>query len=98
MTVRGRAGPDLFAGEVGQAVIDALREDNPGLEVRDWGAYLRATAPSRCVLRRAAVERRIGRAFSLPGDLEQIMPSCQGRISIDRDEVVWSAETRGNAK
>jgi hypothetical protein len=98
MTTRGRAGPDLFAGEVGQAVIEALREDNPELEVRDWGAYLRASAPARCVLRRAAVERRIGRPFALPGDLERIMPSCQGRISIADDEVVWAAETRGAAK
>ena len=98
MTVRGRAGPDLFAGELGQAVIEALREDNPELEVRDWGAYLRASAPARCVLRRAAVERRIGRPFALPGDLERIMPSCQGRISIADDEVVWAAETRGATK
>jgi hypothetical protein len=98
MTARGRAGPDLFAGEIGQAVIDALREDNPELEVRDWGAYLRASAPVRCVLRRAAVERRIGRPFALPGDLERVMPSCRGRISIADDEVVWAAETRGPAK
>jgi hypothetical protein len=98
MTARGRAGPDLFASEVGHAVIEALREDNPELEVRDWGAYLRASAPSRCVLRRAAVERRIGRPFSFPGDLEQIMPSCQGRISIAEDEVVWAAEARRAVK
>ena len=98
MTVRGRAGPDLFAGELGQAVIEALREDNPDLEVRDWGAYLRASAPSRCVLRRAAVERRIGRPFSFPGDLERIMPSCQGRISIGEHEVVWAAEARRAGK
>jgi MmoB/DmpM family protein len=98
MTARGRAGPDLFAGEVGHAVIEALREDNPELEVRDWGAYLRASAPARCVLRRAAVERRIGRPFSFPGDLERIMPSCQGRISIAEDEVVWAAEARRSAK
>jgi MmoB/DmpM family len=95
MTARGRAGPDLFAGEVGRAVIEALREDNPELEVRDWGAYLRASAPSRCVLRRATVERRIGRPFLFPADLERIMPSCRGRISIAEDEVVWSAEVRG---
>jgi len=98
MTVRGRAGPDLFAGEVGRAVIEALREDNPELEVRDWGAYLRVSAPSRCVLRRAAVERRIGRPFLFPGDLERIMPSCQGRISIAEDEVVWAAEARRAVK
>ena len=98
MTTRRRAGPDLFAGDVGQAVIEALREDNPELEVRDWGAYLRASAPERCVLRRATVERRLGGPFTLPGDLERIMPSCRGRISIAQDEVVWSAETREAAK
>jgi hypothetical protein len=50
------------------------------------------------VLRRATVERRLGAPFSLPGDLERIMPSCQGRISIAQDEVVWAAEGRGAAK
>jgi len=90
----GRAGPDLFAGALGLAVIDALREDNPVLEVRDWGAYLRASAPDRCVLRRATIERRLGEPFRLPGDLERIMPSCQGRIAISEDEVVWAAEAR----
>ncbi len=91
---RGRAGPDLLAGTLGLAVIDALREDNPALEVRDWGAFLRASAPARCVLRRATVERRLGEPFQLPGDLERIMPSCQGRISFAEDEVVWAAESR----
>ncbi len=94
MTTRGRAGPDLFADAVGFAVIDALREDNPELEVRDWGAFVRASAPARCVLRRATVERRLGEPFQLPGDLERIMPSCRGRISIGEDEVVWAAEAR----
>ncbi|HKA15628.1 MAG TPA: MmoB/DmpM family protein [Myxococcota bacterium] len=97
MTVRGRAGPDLVAGAVGLAVIDALREDNPALEVHDWGAYLRVSAPARCVLRRATVERRLGEPFRLPGDLERIMPSCRGRISITEDEAVWAAETQESA-
>jgi hypothetical protein len=95
MTARGRAGPDLFGDAVGRVVIEALREDNPGLEVRDWGSFLRASAPARCVLRRATVERRLGEPFQLPGDLERIMPSCQGRIEISEDEVVWAAEVRG---
>jgi MmoB/DmpM family len=94
VTARGRAGPDLFGDAVGRAVIDALREDNPGLEVSDWGAFVRASAPDRCVLRRATLERRLGAPFHFPGDLEQVMPSCQGRIAISEDEVVWAAETR----
>jgi hypothetical protein len=98
MSRRGRAGPDLFADPLGRVVVEALREDNPELEVRDWGAYLRTSAPARCVLRRATVERRLGERFELPGDLERIMPSCQGRISIGRDEVVWAAEAREPVK
>ena len=98
MTHRGHAGPDLFGDALGRAVIDALREDNPGLEVRDWGAFVRASAPDRCVLRRATVERLLGTPFHLPGDLERIMPSCQGRIAITEDEVVWAAESQERAK
>jgi hypothetical protein len=98
VTARGRAGPDLFGDAVGRAVIEALREDNPALEVSDWGAYLRASAPGRCVLRRATVERRLGEPFHLPGDLERIMPSCRGRIAISQEEVVWAAEAGESAK
>ena len=40
---RSTPGPDLFGDDaLGRAVIDALREDNPALEVRDWGAFVRA--------------------------------------------------------
>jgi toluene monooxygenase system protein D len=98
MTSRGHAGPDLFGDALGRAVIDALREDNPALEVRDWGAFVRASAPDRCVLRRATVERLLGEPFRLPGDLERIMPSCQGRIAISEDEVVWAAESEERSK
>ena len=98
MTSRGYAGPDLFGDALGRAVIDALREDNPQLEVRDWGAFVRASAPERCVLRRATVERRLGEPFHLPADLERIMPSCRGRIAISEDEVVWAAESEERAK
>ena len=98
MTSRGHAGPDLFGDALGRAVIDALREDNPALEVRDWGAFVRASAPRRCVLRRATIERRLGEPFHLPADLERIMPSCQGRIAISEDEVVWAAESEESAK
>ena len=98
MTSRGRAGPDLFGDALGRAVIDALREDNPALEVRDWGAFVRASAPDRCVLRRATVERLLGEPFRLPGDLERIMPSCQGRIAISEDEVVWAADSEERSK
>jgi hypothetical protein len=86
-----RVGPVLEASEVAAAVIAALREVNADVVVTDRGAYLRATAPGRCVLRRDAVERQLGRAFALPSDLERVMPSFVGDLSIDEDEAIWSS-------
>ena len=86
-----RVGPVLEASDTAVAVIAALREVNADVVVTDRGAYLRATAPGRCVLRRDVVERQLGRAFALPGDLERVMPSFVGDLSIDEDEAIWSS-------
>ena len=91
-------GPVLEAGGAAAAVIAAIRELNPAAIIHDRGAYLRVAVPGRCVLRRDAVERLLGHPFRLPGDLERIMPSCQGRIAISADEVVWAAESAEPAK
>jgi toluene monooxygenase system protein D len=85
------AGPVLLPSEVGLAVLSAIRAENAGVEVQDRGAYLRVAAPSRCVARRRAIELALGRPFQLPGDLEQVMPSFKGRLSIDAEEAVWEA-------
>lgn len=86
----GGVGPVLEASEVGRAIVAAIREANAGVEVLDRGAYLRVLVPSRCVVRRDAIARLLGRPFVLPGDLELVMPSFKGRITIGDDEVVWS--------
>jgi len=83
-------GPVLEASEVGHAIVAAIREANPGATVVDRGAYLRVLVPGRCVVRRDAIARLLGRPFRLPGDLELVMPSFKGRIAIGDDEVVWS--------
>ena len=85
-------GPILEAGELAVAVVAAIRELHPGVVVRDRGAYLRVEVDDRCVLRRDAVERRLGRPVALAAELERIMPSFQGRLDLGDDEVVWSAE------
>lgn len=86
-----RVGPVLTAGEVAAAVIAALRERNPDVVVVDRGAYLRALSPSRCVLERAAVERVLGRPFHLPVDLEHVMPSFVGDLTIGDDHAIWES-------
>ncbi len=83
-------GPVLEAGDVADALIAAIREHNTHVTVRDRGAYLRVLVPVRCVLRRDAIERALGRPFRFPGDLERLMPSFKGQLTITDEEVVWS--------
>jgi hypothetical protein len=86
-----RVGPVLAAGPRAAAVVAAIRADNVGVEVLDRGSYLRVSVIGRCRLTRAAVEALLGEAFELPADLEAIMPSFAGKISIDDAEAIWTA-------
>lgn len=83
-------GPVLEAGEVADAVVGAIREHNPQAVVQDRGSYLRVLVPGRCVVTSAAIARRLGRPFNLPGDLEILMPSFKGEMSVSEGEVAWS--------
>jgi hypothetical protein len=87
-----RVGPVLQASDLGRAVLAAIQELNPDAEVLDRGAYLRVNARPPCVLTRAAVERITGQSFLLPGDLEQVMPSFHGFLSLSAERVEWRAE------
>jgi len=84
-------GPVLEAGDVAQGVVAAIFELNPGTEIRNRGSYLRVLVPNRCFLTTEAVERALGRPFHLPGDLELIMPSFAGAMTIEEKSVVWEA-------
>ncbi|HLY11851.1 MAG TPA: MmoB/DmpM family protein [Planctomycetota bacterium] len=85
-------GPVLEAGEASRAVIEAIRTLNPGVEIRDRGAYVRVQVPRRCVVTRAAIEQSLGRPFRLPGDLECLMPAFKGRFAVSEEEASWSFE------
>jgi MmoB/DmpM family len=82
-------GPVLETNDVGRAIIAAIRETHAGIEVHDRGAYLRVLVPGGCAVTRVAIERALGRPFTLPADLELVMPSFKGTISITDDEVAW---------
>jgi len=83
-------GPVLEVGEVADAIIEAIRERNRKVVVEDRASYLRVLVPSPCILDRTAVERRIGRDFQMPRDLEQVMPSFKGQLTITGDQAVWA--------
>lgn len=91
-------GPVLEAGELADAIVEAIRVDQPAAVVEDRESYLRVLCPSPCVVRRAEVERRTGRSFALPVDLEQVMPSFKGRLTIEADQVTWTLAARGVAR
>jgi hypothetical protein len=84
-----RVGPVLEAGEVATAIVAAIRELDPGVELSDRGAYVRVLAADRCRVTRAAIERALGRPFQLPGDLEAVMPSFKGTFAVSEDEATW---------
>jgi toluene monooxygenase system protein D len=85
-----RVGPVLVKGEAADAVIAAICELNRDVVLIDRGAYLRVEAWGRCHVSRDCIETHARRPFSLPGDLEAIMPSFRGRMWITEDQVVWS--------
>ena len=83
-------GPVLEASTAGRAVAAAIEDLNADVRVDDRAAYLRVEVRGRCVVTREAIERRLGRAFRLPMDLEAVMPAFKGTLSIDDDHAEWS--------
>jgi len=88
---RDWVGPVLQAGPAADVVLAAIRELNPGVEIVDRGSYLRVLCAGRCRVTRAALERHRGAAFRLPVDLESVMSSFKGRLSLSEEEVCWDA-------
>ncbi len=83
-------GPILRTGEVADAAIDAIADDNPGRQVFvvDRGDYMRINTLHECRLTRASLEKHLGRDYSLVR-LEIEMPSFAGRIRTSDSEYVW---------
>lgn len=86
-----RVGPVLVACALTQVLVEVLRASNAQVEVVDRGSYLRISAPGALVLRRAAVEIALGHSFRLPADLEFVMPSFAGRLTLSEEQAEWHA-------
>jgi toluene monooxygenase system protein D len=83
-------GPIFRSGEIAEAAIGAIAEDNPGTKVFvvDRGDYIRVHTEHNCVLRRATMEKHLGRDYELCR-LEIEMPSFAGRIRTSVNEYSW---------
>jgi toluene monooxygenase system protein D len=80
----------LQAGEIATAVVDAIRMDNPGMDVDlvDRGSYIRVHTVGRCRLTRQSLEEVLGRPIEL-SEIEPVLASFAGRISTGSEEIVW---------
>ena len=87
--LEGGVGPVLLVGPEAGAIVAAIRATHPSVRVVDRGSYWRVSVPGGCRVTRAAIEAQLGQAFSLPSDLERVMPSFSGRLRLSADEAIW---------
>ena len=87
-------GPVIRAGNLAEAVIEAVDADNPGSDVLvlDRDDYVRIHTLGTCRLTRASLERSLGQPYNLAA-LEIDMPSFRGRLSTRTDEYIWHYAT-----
>lgn len=85
---RNLVGPVVSAGEFADAIVEAVREDNPGKEVlvSCRASYVRIELEGECLLRRSTVQDKLGRPFQFT-ELEQNMPSFAGQIQTGVEEM-----------
>lgn len=82
-------GPVLISGEIADAIVGAIRQLNRDVIVDDQGAYMRVSVPHKCFITRKTIENRLNRVFVLPGDLEKVLLSSRGKLTITMQEIVW---------
>ena len=87
-------GPVMRSGDLAEAVIDAVAEDNPDRDVfvTDRGDYVHIHTLHDCRLTRASLERSLGRSYNL-SMLEIEMPSFAGRMQTSDREYRWYFKT-----
>jgi toluene monooxygenase system protein D len=83
-----KVGPVLRAGEIADAAIEAVYEDNPEKEVHveDRTAYVRVELDGECIIRRKTMEEILGRPFQMR-ELETVLGSFAGRIETTTEAV-----------
>lgn len=87
-------GPVLDAGDMAQSIVDAIISLNETVEILDRGSYWRILVPDRCVLTREALAEHLSAELDWPGDLEIVMPSFTGRLTLTDERAVWESAAR----
>ena len=90
-----KVGPVLMTGEIADAAIEALDEDNPGKEfnIQDHEAYIRIETDDDCIIRRETMEKILGRPFVMQ-ELEVVLSTFAGRIDLSSDHARFYLEKK----
>ena len=85
-------GPVLKNNEVGEAVLEAIYEDNVGrkIEIEEHASYVRVKVEKECVIRFETVTNMLGREATR-SDIEANMPSLEGFIRVESDQIRFLA-------
>jgi hypothetical protein len=89
MTERS-VGPVLVGGPTSRAVVAAIEELNRGATIVYRQGYVRVRVPGRCVVTRAAIEAHLGRPFELCTELEPLLASFAGHLTLTPEEARWT--------
>ena len=81
MVLDNSVGPVLSAGEIADAAIEAIHQDNPDQDVivENHVAYIRVETDTECMIRRETMEACLGRPFQMQ-ELETVLSSFAGQI------------------
>ncbi len=82
----------MHKGEVGEAVLEAIRLDNEDREVtvEDHESYYRIRVPGECVVNMATVSEMLGAEVTM-SIVEQSMPSFEGFIRSTTEQITFVA-------
>ncbi|MEJ9077733.1 MmoB/DmpM family protein [Gordonia malaquae] len=81
-------GIDLQESDDNRALVDAIRNDNPDLQIRALPGLMKLSAPGRIVINRESVEERLGREWET-GEFQLAIVSYTGNFAEwDDDQII----------
>lgn len=84
LTKNNMVGPVLKTGEISNAVLEALAEDNPGkhFEINNGIGLTRIQTENECFIRRKTMSAILGCAFAMQ-ELSSVLASFAGQIDAE---------------
>lgn len=88
-------GPVIHAGEMAEAIAEALEIDNPGKEVtiEAKSSYVRMSVEDECILRADTISEVLGRTFKMH-ELEAVMNAFSGQVDTRSDSIRFYMERK----